>query len=84
MAMLLSEIKKKTLRLANGLELVDFGFALPYTWVLVEGGPDGKALGVAMTLPEEVQRYTNSISEPSIEAFIEKTDSLNVIERTSG
>ncbi|AMQ19491.1 Rossmann-like domain-containing protein [Thermococcus peptonophilus] len=81
--MLLSEIKKKTLRLANGLELVDFGFALPYTWVLVEG-PDGKALGVAMTLPEEVQRYTNSISEPSIEAFIEKTDSLNVIERTLG
>ncbi len=66
MAMLLSEIKKKALNLAKGLELVDFGFALPYTWVLAEG-PEGKSLGVAMTLPEEVQRYTNSISEPSIE-----------------
>lgn len=37
-----------------------------------------------MTLPEEVQRYTNSISEPSIEAFIERANSLNVIERTLG
>jgi uncharacterized protein (DUF4213/DUF364 family) len=83
MAMLLSEIKKKALELADGLELLDFGFALPYTWVLAEG-PEGKALGVAMTLPEEVQRYTNSISEPSIEAFIERADSLNVIERTLG
>ncbi|MDI3475696.1 MAG: uncharacterized protein PWQ79_917 [Thermococcaceae archaeon] len=83
MAMLLSEIKKKALNLAKGLELVDFGFALPYTWILVEG-PEGKALGVAMTLPEEVQRYTNSISEPSIKAFIERANSLNVIERTLG
>ncbi|HDZ35416.1 MAG TPA: hypothetical protein ENH81_00685, partial [Thermococcus sp.] len=76
--MLLSEIKKKALELTDGLELVDFGFALPYTWVLVEG-EEGKALGVAMTLPEEIQRYTNSISEPSLEAFIERADSLNVI-----
>jgi len=83
MVMLLSEIKKKALELTDGLELVDFGFALPYTWVLVEGEKE-KALGVAMTLPEEVQRYTNSISEPSLEAFIERTDSLNVIERTLG
>ncbi len=83
MVMLISEIKKKALKLADGLELVDFGFALPYTWVLAEG-PEGKALGVAMTLPEEVQRYTNSISEPSLEAFIEEADSLNVIERTLG
>ncbi|WP_209478156.1 Rossmann-like domain-containing protein [Thermococcus stetteri] len=81
--MLLSGIKKKALRLAEGLELVDFGFALPYTWVLIEG-PEGKALGVAMTLPEEVQRYRNSIDEPSLEAFIERADSLNVIERTLG
>ncbi|NJE00261.1 hypothetical protein E3E26_10820 [Thermococcus sp. LS1] len=81
--MLLGEIKRKTLPLTDGLELVDFGFALPYTWVLVEG-PEGRALGVAMTLPEEVQRYTNSVTEPSIEAFIERADSLNVIERTLG
>ncbi len=81
--MMLESIKHKALKLAYGLELIDFGFALPYTWVLIEG-EKGKALGVAMTLPEEIQRYTNSISEPSLEAFIEKTDSLNVIERTLG
>ena len=81
--MLLSRIKEEALKLVDCLELVDFGFALPYTWVLVEGEM-GKALGVAMTLPEEVQRYTNSISEPSLEAFIGKADSLNVIERTLG
>ena len=76
-------IKREALKLTHGLELVDFGFALPYTWVLVEG-KNGKALGVAMTLPEEVQRYTNSMGEPSIEGFIERADSLNVIERTLG
>ncbi len=83
MAMLLTRVKKKALKLANDLELVDFGFALPYTWVLLKG-PERKALGVAMTLPEEVQRYRNSISEPSLKAFIERADSLNVIERTLG
>ena len=83
MGMLLSRIKKKALRLADNLELVDFGFALPYTWVLTQG-PEGRGLGVAMTLPEEVQRYRNSIGEPSLQAFIEKADSLNVIERTLG
>ena len=81
--MLLSGIKERALELVEGLELVDFGFALPYTWVLVEGN-EGKALGVAMTLPEEIQRYTNSVIEPSLEAFIERADSLNVIERTLG
>ncbi|ASJ09449.1 hypothetical protein A3L11_09490 [Thermococcus siculi] len=81
--MLLEKIKRKALSLADGLELLDFGFALPYTWVLVQG-PEGKALGVAMTLPEEVQRYRNSIGRPSLEAFIERADSLNVIERTLG
>ncbi|NJE04790.1 hypothetical protein E3E36_01200 [Thermococcus sp. M36] len=81
--MLLSEIKRKALKLVGEVELLDFGFALPYTWVLIRG-PERKALGVAMTLPEEVQRYTNSITEPSVETFIEKADSLNVIERTLG
>ncbi|ACS33049.1 Rossmann-like domain-containing protein [Thermococcus gammatolerans] len=81
--MLLKVIKRRALTLSSGLELVDFGFALPYTWVLVEGG-EGRALGVAMTLPEEIQRYTNSIGEPSVEEFIERVDSLNVIERTLG
>ncbi|WP_456422527.1 Rossmann-like domain-containing protein [Thermococcus sp.] len=81
--MLLTKIKGMALKLVDGLELIDFGFALPYTWVLI-GGSEGKALGVAMTLPEEIQRYTNSVIEPSLEAFIKKADSLNVIERTLG
>ncbi|WP_297520204.1 DUF364 domain-containing protein [Thermococcus sp.] len=81
--MLLTKIKRKALKLADGLELVDFGFALPYTWVLLKG-PKGRALGVAMTLPEEVQRYRNSVSEPSLREFIERADSLNVVERTLG
>ena len=79
--MLLSEIKDKVLPLAEGLEVVDFGFSLPYSWVLVEGS-SGRSLGVAMTLPEEIQRYTNSINEVSLEEFIKRLDSLNVIERT--
>ncbi len=83
MVMLLTKIKRKALKLADGLELVDFGFALPYTWVLLKG-PKGRALGVAMTLPEEVQRYRNSVSEPSLREFIERADSLNVVERTLG
>ena len=81
--MLMKVIKHRALELSSGLKLVDFGFALPYTWILVEG-ERGRALGVAMTLPEEIQRYTNSIGEPSIEAFIERADSMNVIERTLG
>ncbi|WP_048055300.1 Rossmann-like domain-containing protein [Pyrococcus sp. NA2] len=81
--MLLSDIKKRALKLVGELSLVDFGFALPYTWVLVEG-PEGRALGVAMTMPEEIQRYVNSIEEPSLETFIEKADSINIIERTLG
>ncbi|BAA30614.1 248aa long hypothetical protein [Pyrococcus horikoshii OT3] len=81
--MLLSRIKKKAMELAEDLKLVDFSFGLPYTWVLVEG-IEGRALGVAMTLPEEVQRYTNSIEEPSLLEFIDKADSLNIIERTLG
>ena len=81
--MLLGKIKREAMKLAEGLEIVDFGFALPYTWVLVEG-EGGRALGVAMTLPEEIQRYVNSITHPALNAFIEKADSLNVIERTLG
>ncbi|NJE25561.1 hypothetical protein E3E22_02775 [Thermococcus sp. MV5] len=79
--MLLKKFKKEALKFAKGLELVDFSFGLPYTYVLVEG-ENGRALGVAMTLPEEIQRYENSIGEPSLEEFIKKADSLNIVERT--
>ncbi|NJE75467.1 Rossmann-like domain-containing protein [Thermococcus sp. ES12] len=80
--MLLTELKKRALRLIDeDLRVLDFSFGLPYTYVLVEG-ERGKALGVAMTLPEEIQRYDNSIDETSVEAFIKKADSLNIIERS--
>ncbi|AHF79477.1 Rossmann-like domain-containing protein [Thermococcus paralvinellae] len=79
--MLLKKFKKEALKLAKGLELIDFSFGLPYSYVLVEG-EKSKALGVAMTLPEEIQRYENSIEEPSLEEFIKKADSLNAVERT--
>lgn len=79
--MLLRKFKREALKLAKGLELIDFSFGLPYTYVLVEG-EKSKALGVAMTLPEEIQRYENSIEEPSLEEFIKRADSLNAVERT--
>ncbi len=82
--MLLRVIKRRALdTIDEDFRLIDFSFALPYSYVLIEGSR-GPALGVAMTLPEEVGRYRNSISEPSLEGFIEKADSLNVIERTLG
>ena len=80
--MLLGRIKKKALNITGGeFRLLDFSFALPYTYVLVER--EGiRAMGVAMTLPEEIQRYRASFDELSVEEFIEKADSLNIIERT--
>ncbi|NPA48284.1 MAG: hypothetical protein GXO14_06555 [Thermococci archaeon] len=84
--MILRTVKERALRMLDvdgELELVDFSFALPYTWVLVRGSR-GRSLGVAMTLPEEVQTYGNSIEEPTVESFVERLDSLNVIERTLG
>ncbi len=86
--MLLGDIKRRALELMDSMDeefgLIDFSFALPYTYVLIEG-ERGRSLGVAMTLPpEEVGRYRTSIREPSLEGFIERADSLNVIERTLG
>ncbi|ASJ11202.1 hypothetical protein A3L12_07790 [Thermococcus sp. P6] len=81
--MLLRKVKQRALKaIGEDFRLVDFSFALPYTYVLIEGRR--RALGVAMTLPEEVGRYRSSIEEPSLEAFIERADSINVIERTLG
>ncbi|NJE30666.1 hypothetical protein E3E38_06350 [Thermococcus sp. 18S1] len=82
--MLLAKLKKKALGFIDEeLKVLDFSFGLPYTYVLVEG-KRGKALGVAMTLPEEIGRFDNSIEEPTLEAFIERADSLNLIERSLG
>lgn len=82
--MLLRKIKEMALDLIDEeFTLIDFSFALPYTYVLIEG-ERGKSLGVAMTLPEEVGRYRVSITEPSLEGFIKRLDSINIIERTLG
>ncbi len=82
--MMLSRIKGLTLDMMDeNFELLDFSFALPYTYVLLEGSA-GRALGVAMTLPEEIQTYSNSVGHPSVKAFVERADSINIIERTLG
>ncbi|NJE08666.1 hypothetical protein E3E31_09065 [Thermococcus sp. M39] len=80
--MILRKLKKEALQIIDeDFEITDFSFALPYTYVAIEGRK-GKALGVAMTLPEEIQVYSSEIEDISVENFIEKADSLNVIERT--
>ncbi|AEH25018.1 Rossmann-like domain-containing protein [Pyrococcus yayanosii] len=82
--MFIGSIKRKVLKLSRGLELADFSFGLPYTWVLVRDDSGKSALGVAMTLSEEVGRYESSLEEITLPALIERADSLNAIERTLG
>ncbi|ADT83424.1 Rossmann-like domain-containing protein [Thermococcus barophilus] len=80
--MILRKLKKEALRIIDeDFTIVDFSFALPYTYVVIEG-KRGKSLGVAMTLPEEIQMYSNEIEDVDVRKFIEKLDSLNIIERT--
>ncbi|ALM74477.1 Rossmann-like domain-containing protein [Thermococcus barophilus] len=80
--MILRKLKKEALRIIDeDFTIVDFSFALPYTYVVIEG-KRRKSLGVAMTLPEEIQMYSNEIEDVDVRKFIEKLDSLNIIERT--
>jgi len=79
---ILRKLKKSTLRIIDEeFRIIDFSFALPYTYVVIEGNR-GRSLGVAMTLPEEIQTYSSEIEDISVESFIKKVDSLNIIERT--
>ena len=72
MLMLLKDIKRKALKMIHEVfRVLDFSFGLPYTYAVIEG-ERGKALGVMMTLPEEIQLFRNSIEEISVEAFIKK------------
>ena len=81
--MILDKIKEKAIEYAKGLSIADFAFALPYSYVIVSGRDKDKyAMGVSMTLSEEVQKYQNSIKEISLLNFISKIDSVNIIERT--
>jgi uncharacterized protein (DUF4213/DUF364 family) len=79
--MILELIKEKAIGYAKDLTIVDFSFGLPYTYVVVKG-KNGFAVGVSMTLPEEIQKYENSINEVDLINLVEKIDSLNLIERT--
>ncbi|USS40554.1 DUF364 domain-containing protein [Thermococcus aggregans] len=82
--MMLRLLKKRALKaMEEDFKLVDFFFALPYTYVVIEG-EKGKAVGLVMTLPEEINEYKNTITGASLRGFIEKADSLNIIERTLG
>ncbi len=82
--MFISSVKRKVLKLSQGLELVDFSLGLPYTWVVVRDNDGKPALGVAMTLPEEIGRYDNPIEDVTLKGLIERADSLSAIERTLG
>jgi len=80
--MMLKLLKERALKvIEEDFKLVDFSFALPYTYVVIEG-ERGKAIGLAMTLPEEIGEYKNAFTKPGLREFIEKADSLNIIERT--
>jgi uncharacterized protein (DUF4213/DUF364 family) len=79
---MLSQMKDKTIQIMDEkFKIEDFSLALPYTYVIISG-KNGKAIGVAMTLPEEIGSYKNKIEKISVDEFINKADSLNIIERT--
>ena len=82
--MIVDNIKKKALKIIDEeFRVLDFSFAFPYSYVLIEG-VRGKSLGVAMTLLEEIRVCDSEFEEVSVEGFIEKADSLNIVERTLG
>ncbi len=79
--MILNIIKKRIEKISNGFSIEDFSFGLPYSYVIVE--KDGKcSMGVAMTMPEEVQHYENRFHDVSTSTFISAIESKNIIERT--
>ena len=88
--MIIEDIKRRSLNLLNEREddfkVVDFSFALPYSYVLVESNGK-KALGVAMTLLEEYRGHGNKKDLKigrDIENFINMADSFDIVERTLG
>ena len=83
-SVIVDELKRKALRMIDeDFRIVDFSFALPYTYVLIEG-KKGKSLGVAMTLLEEIQVCNPEFEGVGVEEFIERANSLNIAERTIG
>ncbi len=69
--------------LSEDFKIVDFSFALPYTYVLIEG-KRGKSLGVAMSLIEDLVDYDVNFKEVSVNEFLKGLESFNIIERCLG
>jgi len=69
--------------LSEDFKIVDFSFALPYTYVLIEG-EKGRSLGVAMSLVEDVVDYDVNFKEVSVYEFLKGLESFNIIERCLG
>lgn len=88
--MIIEEIKERALNLLSEKEedfkVIDFSFALPYSYVLIESNGK-KALGVAMTLLEEYRGHGNRKDlniNKNLEEFINMADSFDIVERTLG
>ncbi|WP_457550167.1 Rossmann-like domain-containing protein [Archaeoglobus sp.] len=69
--------------LSEDFKIVDFSFALPYTYVLIKG-ERGRSLGVAMSLVEDVVDYDVSFKDVSLHEFLKGLKSFNMIERCLG
>ncbi len=81
--MVLKIIKERVENLSRDFTIEDFSFGLPYSYVIVK--KDRKcSMGVAMTMPDEIQRYENSFQEITVPTFINAIESKNIIERTLG
>lgn len=80
--MILEEIGRRTLRLIKEeLKIIDYSFAIPYTYVMIEG-KDKKSIGVAVTLMEEIHSFENNAPNVSLGSFLQMAESFNIIERT--
>ncbi len=80
--MILEELTQKALQRMNGeLEIADYSFALPYTYVVLKG-KKGRAIGVAATLAEEIRAFDSGLFDVNVRSFLKGANSFNIIERT--
>ncbi|EHP82587.1 enolase N-terminal-like fold-containing protein, partial [Methanotorris formicicus] len=86
---MIEDIVKRVIDFIDGkdIKIVDFSFALPYSYVLVEVGGK-KSLGVAMTLLEEYKGHSEKrkieFDVGNIEDFINVANDFDIINRTLG
>jgi len=80
--MIVEKIKSRIYNLLDeDLKVVDFSFALPFSYVLVEG-ERGRSLGVAMSLVEEIRVYDSEFKSADVYEFLSGLDSVNIVEKT--